>query len=217
MKNLLYKEFRLATPLLTFLFLGFTAMTMIPGYPILCGAFFVCFGIFQSYQLGREDNDILYTVLLPVRKADAVRAKYAAAVLLELIAFLLFAGFTAVRMVFLSHAIVYRTNALMGANPVFLAFVLLIFAAFNSIFIGGFFRTAHRYGKPFIFFIAAAFLLIGLAEVLHYLPGLSWLNTLDFGCFRQQLALLFAAAVLYAAVTALSCRASCSLFERIDL
>ena len=77
MKNLLYKEFFLATPPLTFLFLGFTAMTFLPGYPILCGAFFVCFGIFQSYQIGREDHDILYTVLLPVKKTDAVRAKYA--------------------------------------------------------------------------------------------------------------------------------------------
>ena len=84
MKNLLCKELRLATPLLTFLFLGFTAMTFIPGYPILCGAFFVCFGIFQSYQNGRTDNDILYTVLLPVKKSHVVKAKYAAAAAVEL-------------------------------------------------------------------------------------------------------------------------------------
>ena len=41
MKHLIVKELKMATPLLTYLFLGFTLMTFIPGYPILCGAFFV--------------------------------------------------------------------------------------------------------------------------------------------------------------------------------
>ena len=217
MKNLLYKEFLLSTPLLTFLFLGFTAMTFIPGYPILCGAFFVCFGIFQSYQMGREDNDILYTVLLPVPKSDAVKSKYAVAVVLQMIAFAIFAVFTCLRMIFLSDAEVYRTNALMGANPVFLAFVLLIFAAFNVIFIGGFFRTAYQFGKPFVIFIIVNFTIIGAAEALHYLPGLGWMNTLDFSNAAQQIPVLLAAAVLYAAATAFSCKISQTRFEKIDL
>jgi len=216
-KNLLYKEFHLATPLLTFLFLGFSAMTFIPGYPILCGVFFVCFGIFQSYQSGREDNDILYTVLLPVRKADAVRAKYAGAVVLQLAAFVLFSLFTGIRMAFLSDAPVYRSNALMGANLVFLAFVLLIFAAFNVIFIGGFFKTAYGFGKPFICFIAVCFVIIGIAETLHHLPGLGWLNGLGLDQAWQQLPILLAASVLYVAVTGISCNISQNRFERIDL
>jgi len=217
MKNLLYKEFQLATPLLTFLFLGFTAMTFIPGYPILCGVFFVCFGIFQSYQLGREDNDILYTALLPVKKADTVKSKYAAAMILQMTAFAFFAGFTCVRMVFLSEATVYKTNALMGANPVFLAFVLLIFAAFNVIFIGGFFKTAYLYGKPFILFIIVCFTLIAAAEAIHHFPGLEWTNALDFGYIERQLYILIAAVVLYFAATAVSCKVSQNRFEKIDL
>ena len=217
MKNLLCKELRLATPLLTFLFLGFTAMTFIPGYPILCGAFFVCFGIFQSYQNGRTDNDILYTVLLPVKKSDVVKAKYAAAVTVELTAFCLFAVFTFVRMLWLSDSGVYKTNVLMGANPVFLAFVLLVFTAFNVVFIGGFFKTAYNFGKPFIAFLIMSFLLIGLGETLHHLPGLGWLNELGLDHAGRQLPVLLAAAVVYAAATAASCRASQKRFERIDL
>jgi len=217
MRDLLYKEFRLATHLLTFLFLGFTAMTFIPGYPILCGAFFVCFGIFQSYQTGREDNDILYTVLLPVKKSDAVKAKYAAAVALQMTAFAMFTVFTCIRMLFLSDTIVYRTNALMGANPVFLAFVLLIFASFNTVFIGGFFKTAYSYGKPFVIFIALNFAIIAIAETLHHLPGLGWMNALDFRSASEQLPLLLAAALVYAAATAASCKVSQKRFENIDL
>lgn len=217
MRNLLNKEFRLATPLLTFLFLGFTAMTFIPGYPILCGAFFVCFGIFQSYQNGRTDNDILYTVLLPVKKSDVVKAKYAAAVTVELTAFCLFAVFTCIRMVWLSNNDVYKTNALMGANLVFLAFVLLIFTAFNAVFIGGFFKTAYNFGKPFVAFLVVNFLIIGLGETLHHLSGLRWLNALDLGHAGQHLPALLAAVMIYAVATAASCRASQKRFEKIDL
>jgi len=216
-KNLLYKEFLLSMPLLTYLFLGFTAMTFIPGYPILCGAFFVCFGIFQSYQMGREDNDILYTVLLPVRKSDAVKSKYAAAVVLQMTAFIIFSAFVCLRMVFLSDVDIYTTNVLMGANPVFLAFVLLIFAVFNAVFIGGFFKTAYRYGKPFVLFIAVNFALIGVAETLHHLPGLGWMNTLDFSDLDRQISVLVAAAVLYTAATVVSCKISQNRFEKIDL
>lgn len=217
MKNLIYKEFKLAMPLLTIAFLAFALMTFIPGYPILCGAFFVCFGIFQSYQMGRADNDILYSVLLPVRKTDVVRAKYATTVILQMIAFLLCAIFTGVRMILLSDAKVYTTNALMAANLVFLAFVLLIFAAFNVIFMGGFFRTAYGIGKPFVMFIIVNFTIIGIGEALHHFPGFGWLNAMDFSYVGQHTFILIGAVMVYVAVTTVSCKASQKRFEKIDL
>ena len=124
MRNLLMKEFKLATPVLTYLFIGFALMTFIPGYPILCGAFFVCMGIFQSYQINRESNDILYSVLLPVSKSDVVKGKYLSVVVLQMAAFFLCVICTLVRMTKLSNALVYETNVLMPANFVYLAFVL---------------------------------------------------------------------------------------------
>lgn len=217
MKKLLYKEFSLATPLLTVLFLGFTVMTFIPGYPILCGVFFVCFGIFQSYQTAREDNDILYTSLLPIKKSDVVCAKYVSAVILQGIAFVLFSIFTFIRMFFLSDSAVYTNNVLMGANFVFLSFVLLIFAVFNVIFIGGFFKTAYRYGKPFVLFIIATFAIIAIAETLHHLPGMNWLNNLNFDSAVCQLPLLVCAVVIYIITTVVSCKKSKARFEKLDL
>lgn len=217
MKNLLYKELRLATPLLTYLFLGFAVMAFLPGYPILCGAFFICLGLFQGYQYAREAGDIAYSLLLPVRKTDVVRAKYLAAVCLQMAAFVLFAAVTWVRMTFLPEAAVYVQNALMGANPVFLAFVLLLFAGFNGLFLGGFFKTAYGIGKPFLLFGIFAFLVIGAAEALHHLPGMAWTNALDYSHFGRQTAVLLCAAALYAAVTVLSCRTAQKRFEQLDL
>lgn len=217
MRNLIYKEFALSTPLLTFLFLGFSLMVFIPGYPILCSAFFICFGIFQGYQYSREAEDITYSVLLPVKKTDVVKAKFMAAFLLQMAAFALLIVFTLIRMTFLSDAAVYVKNALMGANLVFLGLVLLIFALFNWVFIGGFFKTAYKYGKPFVSFIIFCFLVIISAEALHHFPGLGWMNTLDYSNLGMQMIVLLCASGVYAAVTILSCRVSQKRFEKIDL
>ena len=77
MKNLLNKELRLAASPLSYIFLVAALMTLLPGYPILMGAFFICLGVFQSFKYARESNDVLYSVLLPVKKSDFVRSKFA--------------------------------------------------------------------------------------------------------------------------------------------
>ena len=217
MKNLLIKELWLSTIPLTYIFLAFALMTFIPGYPILCGAFFFCLGVFQSYQNSREANDILYSVLLPVSKRDVVEGKYLAGVVLQMVMFALCAICTIIRMVFMSDADVYETNALMAANLVYLTFVLLIFAAFNIIFIGGFLKTAYGVGKPFILFIIVNFVIIAIAEALHHLPGLAWANTLDFSYAVGQLAILVIGIAIYTAVTIFSCKISQNRFESVDL
>ena len=133
MKNLLTKELRLFASILSYLFLAFAFMTLIPGYPILLGSFFVCLGIFQSFQTVRENNDVLYTVLLPVEKADAVRAKYIFVCFIEILAWLLMAVLTALRMTVLSGAGPYVSNPLMDANLVYLAWAAVVFALFCTV------------------------------------------------------------------------------------
>ena len=177
----------------------------------------MCLGMFQGYQYSREAGDIDYSILLPVKKTDIVRAKFATAALLELTLFALCGVFTLIRMTFLSETAVYRQNALMGANFVFLGFVLLIFALFNWVFIGGFFKTAYNIGNHFVIFIALCFVLITVAEALHHLPGLAWLNPLDFSHMGMQLAFLMAGLVLYAGVSVLACRIAEKRFEQLDL
>lgn len=217
MKNLIYKEMRLATPLLTYLFLAFTLMTFIPGYPILCGGFFVCFGIFQSYQFGREDNDILYSVLLPVAKKDVVKGRYIFACLVQMCGLALTGIFTFIRMTALAGVEPYASNVLMAANLTFLAFLLFIYTLFNCIFIGGFFKTAYAYGKPFIFFIIAAFLCVGAGEALHHFPGMGLWNDVTGEALVPQGILLTVAILIYGVGTWISCKISQKRFEVLDL
>ena len=192
-------------------------MTLLPGYPILMSAFFICFGVFHSFQNPREANDTLYSVLLPVRKRDFVRAKYAFTCLIQMIGFLLCAALTVLRMTVLSKGLPYVGNALMNATPYYLACILLVYSAFNVFFVGGFFKTAYKIGMPFLAFGIAVFLLIGLAEVLPHLPGLTFLRTPEGEKLGIQFCILGGSAIFYAGSTALACRKAERRFERIDL
>ena len=216
-RKLLGKEIKLAASPLSWLFISFALMAFIPGYPILVGAFFICFGIFQSVQSGRENNDILYTVLLPVSKTDAVKAKYRFAVMIQMIAFAISAAITLLRMTLMAQAGPYVTNPMMNANQAFLSYMLLIFALFNWLFLCGFFKTAYKFGLPFILFIIFTFVLIIAAEVLHYIPGLEFLNSTDTIGNTTLWIMLAAAFAVYALVTFVSCRVSMKRFERVDM
>lgn len=215
MKNLLIKEMRLSAHVLSYLFLAFSLMALIPRYPILVGAFFVCFGLFQTFQNGRETNDVLYSALLPIDKKDAVTARFIFLCVIQGAAFLLMAGLTALRMVFLDGAAPYADNPMMNANPVFLAWVLVVFALFNVLFAGLFYKTAYNFGKPFVAFIIASLLAVGLAETLHHLPGLGFLNTGER--LPVQFALLALAAAFYWLATVLACRKARRRFAMLDL
>ena len=208
---------RLSASVLSYLFILFGLMFFVPGYPVLCGAFFVALGLFQSFQTAREANDIVFSALLPVAKSDIVKGKYLFVCLIESCAFLLMALAAVLRMTVFSQSAVYRGNALMNANFFALGMACVIFGLFNWIFVGGFFKTAYKFGRPFVIFIIAAFLLIFAAEALHHVPGLEVLNAFGTDHIVMQLMLLTAEVILYLLITVLSCRRACMFFERIDL
>ena len=217
MNALLKKELRLSASILSYLFISFGAMALIPGYPILCGVFFITLGIFQSFQSAREANDIVYSALLPVAKRDVVKGKFEFSVFIELCGFAVMTVFTLLRMTALSDAAPYRTNALMNANPFFLGVALFIFGLFNLIFVGGFFKTAYKFAKPFVVYIIVAFLTVGAAEALHRFPGLDALNAFGFDHIGLQLSLFACGALLFAVLTFLSYKKACADFDKIDL
>ena len=53
-RELCFKEMKLSAHCLSFIFILFGLMFFVPSYPVLCGAFFVSLGIFQSFQKARE-------------------------------------------------------------------------------------------------------------------------------------------------------------------
>lgn len=215
MKTLLREEMTLTAAPITYFFIAFAVMTMFPGYPIVLSGFFVCLGILYTFQFAREYNDILYTVLLPVSRDDVVRAKFAFTVCVETMAFLITIILATIRMTVLNNVEPYASNPLMGANLAFLGYVLVVYALFNTVFLSSFFRTAYKYGRPFIMFCAASFVIAIVSEVLPHLPGLGALGTTTAD--PTQAVVLAVGILSFVLGTAFSLRASVRNFSQIDL
>lgn len=216
MRNILFKECKLSASILSFLFILFGLMFLLPGYPILCGEFFVTLGIFQSFQTAREANDIVYSALLPIAKKDVVKGKYLFVCMIEAVSLVLMLAAILIRMTGFGDA-VYRQNALMNANLFALGAALVLFGLFNWIFVAGFFKTAYKFARPFVTYIIVVFVMIGVFEALHHIPGLESLNAFGTEHLGLQLAMLCAGLVLFALMTGIAYHTACKRFETIDL
>lgn len=214
MKKLLYKELYLTASPLSYFFLAFSLMVFIPQYPILIGAFFVCFGIFQSFQKAREANDIFYTAVLPIKKTDVVKTKFIFTLTIQAIAFVLMLVFCLLRMFVLNGKAPFSENKFLNANLVFLGFVLIIYAMFNIVFVGGFFKTGYKIGIPYLIFIVLTMITVGISEAIHFIPSLEILNA----NYHASHWIVFAIGVIaFLGLTALSYFKSKKNFEKIDL
>ena len=217
MRNIMRKELKLSASLITFLFILFGLMFFLPGYPILCGAFFVTLGIFQGFLYAREANDIVFSSILPISKRDIVKGKFLFVCFIEGCAFVLMLLVTIIRMTALADSAVYHANALMNANLFALGGALVVFGLFNAIFLGGFFKTAYNQGRPFVIYIVIAFMVIGIFEALHHVPGMGALNAFGLDNLGLQIVMLLAEAVAFLIMTMLSFKISSRNFEKIDL
>ena len=217
MRNIMLKEMKLSASPLSYFFILFGLMFFLPGYPVLCGAFFVTLGIYQGFLYAREANDIEFSALLPISKKDVVKGKYLFVCFIEGCSLVLMTAAALIRMTAFADSVVYRSNALMNANLFAVGGALVVFGLFNVIFLGGFFRTAYNMGKPFIIYIIVVFLVIIFLEALHHFPGLDALNAFAFDHIGLQLVLLLAGLAAFLIMTLLSYRAACDNFEKIDL
>lgn len=216
MSKILKKEFFFTALPISYIFILFAFITFLPGYPILCGSFFLTLGIFYTFQNAREGNDVLFTALLPVKKSDVVKARFIFVVTVEAVYFIITSVITLIRCTALKESEAYLTNPLMNANILFLGFTLLIFAMFNLIFLKGFWKDAYRLGVPFVLSVTASFLVIGTGEALHHFPGLSELNS-PSGMLPVQISFFFLSLIIYIIATVVSCKKSIQTFKKVEL
>ena len=104
MRNIMRKEMKLSASPLSYLFILFGFMFFLPGYPVLCGAFFVTLGLFQGFQYAREANDIVFSALLPIGKRDVVKGKYLFVSFIEACGLLLMLASALIRMTEIGRA-----------------------------------------------------------------------------------------------------------------
>lgn len=216
MKNLLYKEFRLVTHPTVYLFFALSSMLLIPNYPYYVTFFYCTLGIFFSCHGGRENNDIMYTISLPVEKAAIVRARIIFAVVVELIQFLLAAVFALLR----SFIPGLGTNlAGMDANTALFGLAFVMIGVFNFVFFTAYYRDPNKVGKCFAKASVVLFIFIAAAETLtHILPFMKYrLDTPDPQFMTAKAAVLAIGVASYVMLTIWATKKAVRSFEGLDM
>jgi hypothetical protein len=216
MKNLLYKEFKLASHPTTYLFLALCAMMLIPRYPGYAEFMYVALSIFFVFMAGRENKDVFYTVLLPVRKSDVVKARCLMVAIIELVQITL-----AVPFAILSNRISPDHGNMAGIdlNVAFFGLVFVFFAVFNITFIPIFYRTAYKVGTAFLFGGVAVLLYYFAAEMLIWIPSpaRTFLDTIAPDMMVKHLPILFGGIAIWLLTMFFAYRRAAANFEKVDL
>ena len=215
MKSLIYKEFKLAAHPTSYLFLLFGSMLLIPSYPYYVAFMYMCLGFFFVFLTGRENKDVFFTALLPVSKADAVRARCLFVSLLELMQVVVAIPFALLRAKLLPNM---PNEVGMEANVALFGLVLAMFGGFNLFFLPAFYKTAYGAGRALLAGGTFVLVYIVAAEATTYfVPYMMALDTADPAMAVSQIPVLAAGAALFALCTALACRLSIRRFEKVDL
>ena len=215
MKNLLYKEFRLVIHPMYYL-VGLTAaLLMIPQWPYFIAMMYIFFITIPNVFSGsKTQNDIGFTVMLPIRKGDAVKARVLSIVSLELIQIAASAVFA------ILNIILYRAeNFLLDPNVAFFGLTFAMYGLFNLIFFPMFYKTAYKIGGPTLAAVIVVVLFaLGIEMVVLLLPGAKYvLDGFNGDALIRQLPVLAGGIAIYALLTWLACRISVKRFEKLDL
>lgn len=213
MKNLLYKEWKLAIHPTNYIFLAMGAMLLIPNYPYFVAFFYQTLGIFFIFMSGNTTNDVFFTTLLPVRKRDVVKARLAAVIGLEVLQVIIAVPFAILR----SRIVPTENLAGMDAGLALFGLVFIMFGVFNLVFLPLFYRSGYKTGTPFLLAATVMTVVVVAAEVaIQLTPALK--QTLDTTVYMPpQLVVLAAGILIFALLNVIACRLSASAFERLDL
>lgn len=215
MKNLLYKELRLAIHPTMCIFLAMPLLMLAPNYPYYVVFMYTCLAIYFTFLIGREQNDIFYTATLPIKKTDVVKGRFATVILFELLSVLISVPFAVI-----SAKVNPNGGNAAGIEPnlAFYGLALIMLGGFNIIFIPEFYSTARKLFRPTLFSAIFIFAYIAAAETAaQYYPS-PVSEFLDrAGIFPEHLPILAAGIIIYAVLTFLAYKISAKRFERVDL
>lgn len=214
MRALIYKELKLALHPTVFIFLSFGAMLLIPNYPYAVPFFYTTLSIYFMFLSGRENKDVLFTALLPVRKRDCVKARIITVSAIEAAMLLISIPFAVLRY----YLYDFKNDGGLEANVALFGLMLILFSIFNAIFIPAFYKTAYKCGKFFMISSFVIFILIAAGEIAIHIPPLdTYLDTSDPGMMVKQIPVLAAGIVIYTVSILLVYRRSAENFEKVDL
>ena len=213
--KLLMKEWKLCMHPTGYIMLLCAALTLVPGYPYGVSCFYMGLAIYFICLTARENHDAGYTLMLPVSRGDAVKARILFCGLLEVIDVLLIGLFS-----LLKGAIGNMPNpAGLDAGLALVGEALIIFAIYNMIFFPLYYRDINKPGKAFAFAAIAVFVWIILEIIATYTVPFfrDVLDQPDSRFMRDKALFTLGGLALFLAGTAKSIQMSTKRFEETDL
>ena len=213
--KLLKKEWNLCMHPTGYIMLLCSALILVPGYPYGVTCFYMGLAIYFICLSARENHDASFTLMLPVSRADAVRARILFCTLLEAANLLL-----VILCILLKNAIgSMRNPAGLDAGLALVGECLILYTLFDLIFFPMYYKDINKPGKAFVFAASAMFLWIILEIVGTYtIPFLrDVLDQPDPQYMSDKALFTFGALALFLAGTAWNIRISTGKFEAQDL
>lgn len=214
MKKLFIKEVRLSLMPLNLIMLLSVLFYLIPNYPYTVCFIYGPIGFVQLFNLGRENNEMYYSCLLPCEKKNIVTSRFLLILALETAQILLSVPF-----IFLNERIGLKNAAGLEANWASLGIGMTMLGLFNLLFLTMFYKTGVKTGLPFLFSFVSMFLSGEILDIcLAFVPSLSPLFDVAPSApgFYQYLALL-GGFLLFALFTFVSYRRSVKEAAEIEL
>lgn len=215
MGKLLRKELTLCMHPTVPIMLALSAMVFIPNYPYSVIFFYVSLSLFFTCLTGRENNDIAYSMMLPVAKGDVVKARFLFAILAQMAQLLVMIPLMLLKRVVSPEA----NQAGMDANIALFAVALLDYGVFNLVFFSGYYKNVKKVGISFVMATVAVFVFVTLEVVSTYAVPLvrDVLDTPDPQNMTAKLIALAVGLAVYVLLTLLTYKRSVKNFEKQDI
>ena len=215
MKNLVLKELKLNVkwPLYIMCLIG--GVMAIPNYPIIVAIGYCAFQVFIYMQYVRENHSQEFSAVLPVKRSDIVLSTIFVIVLLQMLTLVVSVLFAIVA------RFVFPEGNTVGFDPNFAFFgvALASLAAFNAVFMPGFFKTGYKYGAPILLGLLCLAVVYGVCETLvQVIPVLrDAFDTYNTDTLWARLTVLGVGIIIYTVSLLFATKASIKNFEHVNL
>jgi ABC-2 type transport system permease protein len=212
MKSMLYKEFHLVIHPLFYLTLLFGLLLLIPEWVFfLAPMYFFFITLPNIFSITKAQNDIGFSLMLPIRRTDIVKARMMSIIILEVMQILVTAIFAVINL-----ALYPKGNFLLDPNGTYIGCVFVMFAIFNIVFFPLFYSTGYKAGIPVIVAMVASLLFAtGIELVMVFVPALKFLDGKQN--VPAQMLVLIGGMIIFVLLNMLAYKKSAKNFEKIDL
>ena len=143
-------------------------MIIIPNYPVMVGFIYVLMCLPILYSLSNANHDDYFTALLPIKKSDAVTAKFLTTIIIQLLSLVITIPFVFI------YRLIYQGGVLkplgIEANLAMFGCVLLLFGIENIIFFPFHYKDGKKLFMPVFAAILVSMVLMTIIEILTIAP-----------------------------------------------